>query len=128
MVMDNQDRRENIEVDLTDEEFLSIAKMAHERDITLNKMVEYIIQQEIDRITAATNRIQELVKQATDTVEIFNPDTGITHHREFFDKEKFAELIVQECIDVISPYAVRMENFDGGHPITDLKKHFGVEE
>lgn len=55
MVMDNQDRRENIEVDLTDEEFLSIAKMAHERDITLNKMVEYIIQQEIDRITAATN-------------------------------------------------------------------------
>jgi hypothetical protein len=42
--------------------------------------------------------------------------------------EKFAELIVRECIDVISPYAVRMENFDGGHPIADLKKHFGVEE
>lgn len=41
---------------------------------------------------------------------------------------KFAQLIVRECIDVISPYAVRMENFDGGHPITDLKKHFGVEE
>ena len=41
--------------------------------------------------------------------------------------EKFAELIVRECIDIISPYAVRMENFDGGHPITDLKKHFGVE-
>ena len=42
--------------------------------------------------------------------------------------EKFAELIVRECIDIISPYAIRMENFDGGHPITDLKKHFGVEE
>ena len=41
---------------------------------------------------------------------------------------KFAELIVRECIDIISPYAIRMENFDGGHPITDLKKHFGVEE
>lgn len=41
--------------------------------------------------------------------------------------EKFAELIINECIDIISPYAIRMENFDGGHPITDLKKHFGVE-
>ena len=44
-----------------------------------------------------------------------------------FDAEKFAELIVRECIDIVSPYAVRMENFDGGHPIADLKKHFGVE-
>ena len=45
-----------------------------------------------------------------------------------FSPEKFAELIVRECIDIVSPYAVRMENFDGGHPIADLKKHFGVEE
>ena len=42
-------------------------------------------------------RIKLLAEQATDTVEIVNPDTGITHHREFFDKEKFAELIVKEC-------------------------------
>jgi hypothetical protein len=42
--------------------------------------------------------------------------------------EKFALLIVQECIDIVSPYAVRMDDFDGGHPIADLKKHFGVEE
>jgi len=42
--------------------------------------------------------------------------------------EKFALLIVRECIDIVSPYALRMENFDGGHPIVDLKKHFGVEE
>ena len=42
--------------------------------------------------------------------------------------ERFAELIVRECIDIVSPYANRMENFDGGHPIADLKKHFGVEE
>ena len=46
----------------------------------------------------------------------------------WFDSEKFAELIVRECIDIVSPYAVRMENFDGGHPIADLKKHFGVEQ
>ncbi len=42
-------------------------------------------------------------------------------------QQKFAELIVRECIDIVSPYAIRMENFDGGHPITDLKKHFGIE-
>lgn len=41
--------------------------------------------------------------------------------------DEFAELIIRECIDIISPYAVRMENFDGGHPIADLKEHFGVE-
>jgi len=45
-----------------------------------------------------------------------------------FCYQKFAELIVRECIDIVSPYAVRMDDFDGGHPISDLKKHFGVEE
>lgn len=40
---------------------------------------------------------------------------------------KFALLIVQECVDIISPYAVRMEDFDGGHPIAEIKRHFGVE-
>jgi hypothetical protein len=65
------------------------------------------------------NRIRELAQQAG--------AQGIVN-RDFVDIEKFAELIVRECIDVVSPYAIRMENFDGGHPITDLKKHFGVEE
>jgi hypothetical protein len=52
------------------------------------------------------------------------------HRYEFDDVElkEFAELVVRECIDIVSPYAIRMENFDGGHPIADLKKHFGVEE
>jgi hypothetical protein len=34
---------ETIPVDLSDEEFLTIARMAHERDITFNKMVEIIL-------------------------------------------------------------------------------------
>ena len=44
-----QDNRENIEIDITDEEFLHIAKLAHARDITINKMIEHILQTEIDR-------------------------------------------------------------------------------
>ena len=43
--------------------------------------------------------------------------------------QRFAELIIQECCDIISPYTVRM-NKPGeiGHPILEIKKHFGVEE
>ncbi len=41
------------------------------------------------------------------------------------DLEKFAELIVRECADVVKYYYIR-----GGEPITPqhIKKHFGVEE
>lgn len=34
---------ETVPVELSDEEFLTIARMAHERDITFNKMVEAIL-------------------------------------------------------------------------------------
>ena len=68
------------------------------------------------------SRIQELIKQCTDIVEIVNPDTNITHHREFFNKEKFAELIVRECASLA---------YDGPGGILDhfgLEEQFGVEE
>ena len=44
--------------------------------------------------------------------------------------EKFAELIVQECIDIIAPYSVRMSRpgEEYLHPIQEIKLHFGVEE
>ena len=91
-------------------------------------------------------RIKELAEQATDTVEIVNPDTGITHHREFFDKEKFAESIVQECIGILeteielvkgykstacNDFDVRWHEGKIEHfakLIEKNKKHFGVEE
>jgi len=54
-------------------------------------------------------------------------------YNEFYnihiDLEKFAQLIVQECIDLISPYTVSM-NRPGEeylHPILEIRKHFGVE-
>ena len=75
-------------------------------------------------------RIRELALQAmTATTNKFSADRewSADEWRDFYDS-KFAELIVRECIDIVSPYAIRMENFDGGHPIADLKKHFGVEE
>jgi len=34
----------DIEIDITDDEFLYVAKMAHERDITFNEMMARIIE------------------------------------------------------------------------------------
>jgi hypothetical protein len=42
--------------------------------------------------------------------------------------EKFAELIVQECIDIIAPYNVRMSKpgEEYLHPIQEIKEYFGA--
>jgi len=59
-------------------------------------------------------RIIELAEQATS----YNNSDGWL--AVFFDKQKFAELIVRECIDTA---------FHRGHPDLEfLLKHFGVEE
>lgn len=45
--------------------------------------------------------IKTFEAQCTDTVEIYNDVTGITHEREFFDKERFAMLIIEECVNQV---------------------------
>lgn len=51
----------------------------------------------------------------------------------YFDREKFAELIVQECLDIIAPYMLKDEAYyrDPGrqlkHPILEIKNHFGMK-
>ena len=42
-----EEKMVEIEVDLTDEEFLHVAKMAHENDITFNEMVVRILEEHI---------------------------------------------------------------------------------
>ena len=54
---------EEIPVDLSDEEFLTIAKMAHERDITFNKMVEIILWNYINETKSKIPTITEEVKK-----------------------------------------------------------------
>ena len=62
-------------------------------------------------------RIKELIEQAT-TKESFYP-AGCGHHedRYYFDKEKFAELIIKECAEL-------MRN---DPKYWKLLEHFGVE-
>ena len=74
-------------------------------------------------------RIQKLLKMAIEDIPRgYNPGTGYYVPGEFF--EKFAELIVRECLTFVEP-------MPGSGDIDDLaleaaregiKEHFGVEE
>lgn len=57
-------------------------------------------------------------------------DTGLDDGKELiFSKEKFAELIVEECIREIGYKSVELLDIDFyPHYQERLKKHFGVEE
>jgi uncharacterized protein YutE (UPF0331/DUF86 family) len=72
-------------------------------------------------------QIKQLKEQAMEWVpNMADPDTKI----RLLNAEKFAELIVQECIDIAQDRA----NFPGYPPndvndiIDEIREHFGVEE
>ena len=72
-------------------------------------------------------RIQKLAEQAG----YKHPDAvGKCEDYAYFDHEKFAELIVKECISIAQDRAA----FDWAPPndvndiINEIKEHFGVEE
>jgi len=76
-------------------------------------------------------RIRELAEQAGMTDDKFGMFFAKDKHDEDgVDLEKFAELIVKECIDIAQDRA----NFPGYPPndvndiIDEIREHFGVEE
>ena len=44
------DNRVDVEIELTDAEWYTLMRMAHEQDITLNQLVERVLTAEINRI------------------------------------------------------------------------------
>ena len=48
--MTDSDNRVDVEIELTDEEWYTLMKIAHEQDITLNQLVERVLTAEIDRL------------------------------------------------------------------------------
>jgi hypothetical protein len=64
-------------------------------------------------------RIKELMDQATRS-KYWNATTQVM--TEDFDKGMFAELIVRECIDVVSRSTASPNGYQA------LMKHFGVSE
>ena len=62
-------------------------------------------------------RLKELAEQATRNVESTN-----SYHNTVFDKEKFAELIVQDCADLAYSYNI----YGRGRPWNlIIKEHCG---
>lgn len=68
-------------------------------------------------------RIRELIEQATKVTEPNDPD----YRHEVFDREKFAELIVRECCDIITLYNIKDDMMFDMPPVYVIKKHFGVK-
>ena len=62
-------------------------------------------------------RIRELAEQATTYIE----PTSNSGEGWIFDKEKFAELIVRECMEVVSRKCASPTAYNA------LVEHFGVE-
>ena len=73
-------------------------------------------------------RIKELWTQAEQRQ--VDDNGGVWVKTIFETRDKFAELIVQECIDIIAPYTVRMSRpgEEYLHPIQEIRKNFGVDE
>ena len=71
-------------------------------------------------------RIKELAEQATSIVESPPNREGWTSSYAYFDKEKFAELIIKDCYVALFP-ALR-DMISRGQAYDLIKKHFGVEE
>jgi hypothetical protein len=66
------------------------------------------------------NRIRELAEQATSIK--YGGERVFFGVREFFDKEKFAELIVRECTNFLK------DTMDDHFAAEQLEVHFGVKE
>lgn len=74
-------------------------------------------------------RIRELIQQAT---KVYKPDWNGAEGFEEFDREKFAELIVQECANTIQAEkdtglynAQQMAGMSASKAV--IKNHFGVK-
>ena len=89
-------------------------------------------------------RIKELAEQATTKIS-FRLDPNTYKHiddpegdleRFEFDKQKFAELIVRECVDIVSGTAVNTPpndlfygyNLGVNKAAENIKERFGIEE
>lgn len=68
-------------------------------------------------------RIKQLIEQATIRGEEYLPgNDGHPTPTTYFDKEKFAELIIKECMDVVSKKCASPTAYNA------LAERFGVEE
>ena len=70
-------------------------------------------------------RIRELAEQATETFTTYFDGRGNVTET-YFDKEKFAELIVRECAELVKDF-YQEDEFTCYSAKTEIKEHFGVK-
>ena len=70
-------------------------------------------------------RIQQLAKQAYEDVIKHTPSFLVT--KELYE-QKFAELIVRECIGIVQKNDGYRPYRPGKVIVSEIKQHFGVEE
>lgn len=69
-------------------------------------------------------RIKELAALSTTVVEPDDPD----YRHETFDKVKFAELIIRECLAQVRDEVQYISDWDKADQVLgEVKKHFGVK-
>jgi len=79
-------------------------------------------------------RIKKLAKQATKRISNDGKDfwLGRPHYREVLDKEKFAELLIRECVKLQYKNVIvgGVSDYNRGRRelAEEILKHFGVEE
>ena len=76
-------------------------------------------------------RIDELIEECTSVNDdlVYDGRDSYMKTTEYFDKEKFAELIVKECASKVdSSLRDWLHDNSGGTMGDKLKQHFGVEE
>ena len=71
------------------------------------------------------NRIKLLAEQATTIEVISGRGFDTTQYIDRFDKEKFAQLIIQECAEL---FPERHYYYSGLAVNRNIKEHFGVKE
>jgi len=55
MSEENKNFLETIDIELSDEEFLRLAKLAHEHDVTFNQLVSGLLRAHIEELKVKTN-------------------------------------------------------------------------
>ena len=76
-------------------------------------------------------RIDELIEECTSVNDdlVYDGRDSYMKTTEYFDKEKFAEMIVKECAKFLAENSGYDNSNNAWHPEPeDLLKHFGVEE
>lgn len=83
-------------------------------------------------------RIEELIKECTYVVTTY--EKGIDESWVEFDKNKFAELVAQDCIHYIETYRIPVGNSAAGEMACEwtydalksirgkIKEHFGIKD